>query len=211
MIVDIDLKALDGGRRLPFVEDFYTIQGEGRYTGHAAYFIRVAGCDVGCPWCDAKYTWNLAQFPPVDIETVLERVGRSGARLAVVTGGEPTLYPLGPLTARLHEMGLKVNLETAGTHPVDGDFDWVCLSPKHRNHPVAAAFERADELKVVVGCEEDLRWAEENAARVRPGCLKLMQPEWNARETAMPLIVEYVKAHPEWQVSIQTHKYMQIP
>ena len=157
---------LDGGRRLPLVEDFYTIQGEGYHTGKPAYFIRLGGCDVGCKWCDAKYTWNPRIYPPVDVETVVARAKACAAQSIVITGGEPLLYPLGPLTARLREEGLEIFLETSGTHPFSGEFDWVCLSPKRQHPPLDEAFGRAHELKVIIESEQDFAWAEENARRV---------------------------------------------
>lgn len=207
----IDNELLDGGRRLPLVEDFYTIQGEGRHAGKPAYFIRLGGCDVGCRWCDAKYTWNPKLFPPTDIETVVARAVATPARAIVITGGEPLLYELGPLTDALHARGVKVFLETSGSHPFSGSFDWVCLSPKSWQPPLDEAYARADELKVIVGSEADLVWAEANAARVRAQCLLFLQPEWSVSQRIMPAIVEYAKAHPRWNISIQTHKYMRIP
>lgn len=206
-----DSGVLDGGRSLPVAEDFYTVQGEGRHAGRAAYFVRLGGCDVGCEWCDAKYAWNPALFPPVGVGEVVGRVAACGAQTVVVTGGEPLIYPLEPLTRALAGQGVRIHLETSGSHPFSGRFDWVCLSPKRRRLPLDEAFARADELKVVVGCEEDFAWAEQNAARVGEGCLLYLQPEWSAAEKVMPAIVEYVKAHPRWNVSVQTHKYMQIP
>ena len=211
MNLNIDGLELDGGRRLPFAEDFYTIQGEGRYTGCAAYFIRVAGCDVGCPWCDAQYTWNLRKFKVEEVDAVLARVAESGTPLAVITGGEPLIYPMGYLTERLHEMGVQVNLETSGSHAFSGRFDWVCLSPKRKKHPLEEAYDYANELKVVVESEADFEWAEENAAKVGKDCRLYLQVEWSVTDKMMPLIVDYVKAHPKWNISIQTHKYMQIP
>ncbi|MDE7069558.1 MAG: 7-carboxy-7-deazaguanine synthase QueE [Alistipes sp.] len=202
---------LEGGRLLPLVEDFYTIQGEGHHAGKPAYFIRLGGCDVGCRWCDAKYTWNPRLYPPTHIDEVVRRATSCAAQAIVITGGEPLLYPLGPLTAALKERGLKIFLETSGSHPFSGYFDWVCLSPKRRQPPLAEAFWRADELKVIVEEEEDLRWAEENAARVERECMLFLQPEWSASERIMPVLVEYAKAHPAWNISIQTHKYMRIP
>ena len=202
---------LDGGRMLPLVEDFYTIQGEGFHAGKPAYFIRLGGCDVGCRWCDAKYTWNPKLYPPTDVQTVIDRATSCPAQAIVITGGEPLLYPLGVLTETLRERGLQIFLETSGSHPFSGVFDWVCLSPKRRQPPLDEAFERADELKVIVESEEDFEWAERNAARVGGKCLLFLQPEWSVAERVMPAIVEYAKAHPQWNISIQTHKYMHIP
>lgn len=201
----------DGGRRLPLVEDFYTIQGEGFHAGKPAYFIRLGGCDVGCSWCDAKYTWNPRLYPPTDVDSVVARALSCAARAIVITGGEPLLYPLGRLTTALREKGLTIFLETSGTHPFSGCFDWVCLSPKRKQPPLEEAFDRADELKVIVEEEGDLEWAEQNARKVGRNCMRYLQPEWSVRERVMPLLVEYAKAHPEWNISIQTHKYMHIP
>ncbi|WP_300720819.1 7-carboxy-7-deazaguanine synthase QueE [uncultured Alistipes sp.] len=205
------VELLDGGRLLPLVEDFYTIQGEGYHTGKAAYFIRLGGCDVGCRWCDAKYTWNPRLYPPVEVATIVARATACAAQAVVVTGGEPLLYPLGVLTSELHARGLELFLETSGSHPFSGEFDWVCLSPKRQQPPFEEAYARADELKVIVERAEDFAWAEQNAARVRPECRLYVQPEWSVSEQVMPLLVEYVKANPRWNISIQSHKYMHIP
>ena len=202
---------LEGGRKLPLVEDFYTIQGEGFHTGKPAYFIRLGGCDVGCRWCDAKYTWNPRIFPPTDVDVVVERASQCAAQAIVITGGEPLLYPLAELTGKLRERGLEIFLETSGTHPFSGDFDWVCLSPKRQMPPLAEAFGRAHELKVIIQTKEDFAWAEENAARVGRYCRLYLQPEWSVFDKIMPEIVEYAKQHPKWSISVQTHKFMKIP
>ena len=202
---------LEGGRKLPLVEDFYTIQGEGFHTGKPAYFIRLGGCDVGCAWCDAKYTWNPRMYPPTAIEEIVERAVECAAQSIVITGGEPLLYPLGPLTALLKSKGLAIFLETSGSHPFSGEFDWVCLSPKRNLPPLDEAFERAHELKVIIGSEADFEWAEQNAAKVNSDCLLYLQPEWSVSEKMMPEIVEYAKKHPKWSISIQSHKFMHIP
>jgi organic radical activating enzyme len=206
-----DIESLDGGRRLPLVEDFYTIQGEGYHSGKPAYFIRLGGCDVGCRWCDAKYTWNPRVFPPVDVDVVVERAKQCAAQAIVITGGEPLLYPLGILTERLRAEGLEIFLETSGTHPFSGEFDWVCLSPKRNLPPLDEAYERAHELKVIIGSVDDFEWAEQNATRVNSDCLLYLQPEWSVSEKMMPEIVEYAKKHPKWSISIQSHKFMHIP
>jgi organic radical activating enzyme len=202
---------LDGGNRLPFVEDFYTIQGEGFHAGKPAYFIRLGGCDVGCRWCDAKYTWNPKVFPPVDVDEVVKRAKACAAQAIVITGGEPLLYPLEILTSRLRDVGLEIFLETSGTHPFSGEFDWVCLSPKRQQPPLAEAFGRAHELKVIIQTEDDFLWAEENARRVGRYCRLYLQPEWSVFDEIMPKIVEYAKSNPRWSISIQTHKFMRIP
>ena len=206
-----DTAALDGGRLLPLVEDFYTLQGEGFHAGKPAYFIRLGGCDVGCAWCDAKYTWNPRLYPPTDVGAIVARAAACAAQAIVITGGEPLLYPLEPLTRELTARGLQIFLETSGSHPFSGRFDWVCLSPKRKQPPLPEAFARADELKVIIESDADFEWAEQNAARVGRECLLYLQPEWSVAERMMPAIVEYAKAHPVWSVSIQTHKYMRIP
>ena len=204
-------EVLDGGRKLPLVEDFYTIQGEGFHAGKPAYFIRLGGCDVGCSWCDAKNTWNPRLYPPVDVQTIVDRATACPAQAIVITGGEPLLYPLEPLTGALRERGLEIFLETSGSHPFSGCFDWVCLSPKRRQPPLEEAYARAHELKVIVEVEADLEWAEYNASKANENCLLYLQPEWSVAERIMPVLVEYAKAHPKWNISIQTHKYMHIP
>ena len=201
---------LDGGNRLPLVEDFYTIQGEGFHAGKPAYFIRLGGCDVGCRWCDAKYTWNPKVFPPVDVDEVVKRAKACAAQAIVITGGEPLLYPLEILTSRLRDVGLEIFLETSGTHLFSGEFDWVCLSPKRQQPPLAEAFGRAHELKVIIQTEDDFLWAEENARRVGRYCRLYLQPEWSVFDEIMPKIVEYAKSNPRWSISIQTHKFMRI-
>ena len=200
-----------GGRKLPLVEDFYTIQGEGFHAGKPAYFIRLGGCDVGCRWGDSKMTWNPRLYPPVEVDSIVERACSYPAQAIVITGGEPLLYPLGVLTEMLHAKGLEIFLETSGSHPFSGVFDWVCLSPKRQQSPLEEAYGRADELKVIVESEADFEWAERNAEQVGRECKLFLQPEWSVSEEIMPLLVEYVKAHPAWNISIQTHKYMHIP
>ncbi len=202
---------LDGGRKLPLVEDFYTIQGEGYHSGKPAYFIRLGGCDVGCRWCDAKYTWNPRQFPPQEVDTIIERACSWPAQAIVITGGEPSLYPLHYLTTALKNKGLDIFIETSGVYELDGIFDWVCLSPKKQSPPIVKNLARADELKVIIESPDDFAWAEANAAQVMKRCMLFLQPEWSRYEELVPPIVDYVKAHPEWNVSLQSHKFMHIP
>ena len=211
MKINPDLTLLDNGRLLPLVEDFYTIQGEGYHAGKPAYFIRLGGCDVGCRWCDAKYTWNPKVFPPTEVTTIVDRASSCSAQAIVITGGEPLLYPLGILTRELHARGLEIFLETSGTHPLSGEFDWVCLSPKRQLPPLDEAFKRANELKVIIEKEEDLEWAVECSKRVTRRCRLYLQPEWSVYDAITPIIVEWVKEHPEWNISIQAHKFMRIP
>ncbi len=206
-----NLDLFDDGRRLPLVEDFYTIQGEGFHAGKPAYFIRLGGCDVGCRWCDAKISWNPKLFPPTDVEIIVERASSYPAKAIVITGGEPLLYSLDCLTDALTRKGLQIFLETSGAHELSGHFDWICLSPKKRQPPVSSIYPKADELKVIVETPDDFIWAEENAAKVGEQCLLYLQPEWSRYDRVIHAIVEYAKSHPQWNVSIQTHKYMRIP
>ena len=206
-----DYALLEGGQKLPLVEDFYTIQGEGFHAGKPAYFIRLGGCDVGCRWCDAKYTWNPKLYPPTDISKIVERATSCAAQAIVITGGEPLLYPLGPLTAALKARGLKIFSKPRGRTLSAATSTGYALSPKRQQPPLDEAFWRAHELKVIIEKEEDLQWAEQNAARVERECRLYLQPEWSVSEKIMPVLVEYAKAHPKWNISIQTHKYMHIP
>ena len=211
MKINPDLELLEGGRKLPLVEDFYTIQGEGYHSGKPAYFIRLGGCDVGCRWCDAKYTWNPKVFPPTPVETIVERASSCAAQAIVITGGEPRLYPLGELTRQLHAKGLEIFIETSGTNPISGEFDWICLSPKRQMPPLEEALRRADELKVIIQTKEDLEWAVECSKRVSRKCRLYLQPEWSVYEQIIGDIVEWGKQNPVWNISIQTHKFMHIP
>lgn len=206
-----DLDLLQGGALLPLVEDFYTIQGEGFHTGKPAYFIRLGGCDVGCRWCDARFTWKASLYPPTAIDEIVERALSCKARSIVITGGEPTLYPLEPITGMLRDRGVEIFIETSGTNEICGYFDWVCLSPKQQQPPMASAFARADELKVIIEKESDLVWAEECALRVSDECRLYLQPEWSRLEAVSGIIVEYAKANPRWNISLQTHKFIHIP
>lgn len=210
-MINTDESLLEEGRKLPLVEDFYTIQGEGFHTGKPAYFIRLGGCDVGCRWCDAKMTWNPRSFPPVSIEHIVERAVGCPAQAIVITGGEPTLYPLAPLTEELKKRGLQIFIETSGTNPLSGTIDWVCLSPKRQQPPLESVLRRADELKVIIESVDDIQWAEQNAAQVSEHCMLFLQPEWSRYEKVIGDIVEYAKAHPRWNISVQTHKFMHIP
>ncbi|WP_158962520.1 7-carboxy-7-deazaguanine synthase QueE [Myroides fluvii] len=211
MIQDnLENKALTEGKVLPLMEQFYTIQGEGFYSGHAAYFIRLGGCDVGCHWCDVKESWDAELHPLTTVEQMVSDAS-AVANLAVITGGEPLMYNLDYLTKKLKEAGLQTNIETSGAYEMSGDFDWVCLSPKKAKLPTASAYEAANELKVVIYNKHDFIFAEEQAAQVNKDALLLLQTEWSKRAVMMPLIIEYVKNNPQWKISIQTHKYLDIP
>ncbi|HTB08112.1 MAG TPA: 7-carboxy-7-deazaguanine synthase QueE [Bacteroidia bacterium] len=198
------------GETLPVMELFYSVQGEGAHTGKAAFFIRLAGCDVGCHWCDVKDSWDADKHPVMSVKDIVEEVGLSGANRVIVTGGEPAMYDLTHLTTSLKKLGLAVHLETSGSSEVRGAFDWICLSPKKRKEPWEEVFSKADELKVVIYNKDDFNWAEKNAALVSKKCKLYLQPEWSKADKVMPLIVEYTKKHPRWQVSLQTHKYLGI-
>ena len=199
------------GLQLPLMEAFYTIQGEGRFSGHAAYFIRLGGCDVGCVWCDVKESWEAGKWPIVSIEELVTGALSFQGRLVVITGGEPLLYNLDPLTQLLKSNGFAVHLETSGAHPFSGQFDWVCFSPKKfkKSHP--SIYEVADELKVVVYHPSDLTFAEEHAALVNEVCERRLQPEWSKASERLPELIDFVKNHPNWKISLQTHKFMDIP
>ena len=196
---------------LPLMESFYTIQGEGFYQGHAAYFIRLAGCDVGCVWCDVKESWDANAHPEVDVKEIVRKAKSSGSKIAVITGGEPAMYDLDFLTDELKKSGLKTNIETSGAYPLSGYWDWVCLSPKKFKAPHPSVFEKADELKIIVFNKSDFDWAEEHAVKVSSKCELFLQPEWSREKEMLPLIIDYVKKNPKWKVSLQIHKYMNIP
>ena len=202
--------AVEKGEMLPLMEEFYTIQGEGAYTGTAAYFVRIGGCDVGCHWCDVKESWNAELHPPTPIHNIVENAIQY-AETVVITGGEPLTWNMDPLTKSLKEHKLKVHIETSGAYPVSGYWDWFCLSPKKNKLPVKAAYDIANELKVIVYNKHDFTFAEEQASQVNSDAILFLQPEWSKKEEMTPLIVEYVMNNPKWRVSLQTHKYLNIP
>ena len=202
--------AVEKGEMLPLMEEFYTIQGEGFHTGTAAYFIRIGGCDVGCHWCDVKESWNAELHPPT-ATTIIVANAKKYADTVVVTGGEPLTWDMTLLTQKLKENNLKVHIETSGAYPVTGTWDWFCLSPKKNKLPLADAYESADELKVIVYNKSDFIFAEEQAAKVQSNVILFLQPEWSRKEEMTPLIVDYVMKNPKWRVSLQTHKYLNIP
>mgnify|MGYP003633713810 CR=1 FL=1 len=197
-------------QKLPVMEEFLSVQGEGINVGKVAYFIRLAGCDVGCSWCDVKESWDKDLHPLKSIEELVEGAKNSGAPNVVVTGGEPTLHHLELLTKRLKEIGLKTWLETSGTNPITGIWDWICLSPKKFKDPLDEALSMAHELKVIVLNKNDIVWGETIVSKLSKNCKLLFQPEWDKSEKASELIIDYVIKHPEWQVSLQTHKYLNI-
>lgn len=204
------IAAVAKGLSLPLMEAFYTIQGEGYHKGSAAYFIRIGGCDVGCHWCDVKESWNAELHPPTDISVIVEEA-KKYSNTVVVTGGEPLMWSMDPLSNALHEKEIQIHIETSGAYPLSGNWDWFCLSPKKNKLPISDAYQRADELKMIVYNKDDLRFAEEQAAKVNKNCKLFLQPEWSKRDAVMPLLVEYVLENPKWKVSLQTHKYLNIP
>jgi 7-carboxy-7-deazaguanine synthase len=201
---------VEKGAMLPLMEEFYTIQGEGYHTGTAAYFIRVGGCDVGCHWCDVKESWNAELHPPTHVNTIVANAAKY-ARTIVVTGGEPLTWDMGPLTSGLRDFGLKIHIETSGAYPLSGDWDWICLSPKKTKLPVADVYAHAHELKMIIHNKHDFIFAEEQAQKVNSDAILFLQPEWCKKEEMTPLIVDYVMQNPKWRVSLQTHKYLNIP
>lgn len=194
----------------PLMERFYTIQGEGQNQGRAAYFIRLGGCDVGCVWCDSKDSWDATKFPKLSADEITKSLKDIPTDFVVITGGEPALYDLNDLVDKLHQMGRVVAIETSGCYPVRGNVDWFCFSPKKFKKPCEEAFKRATELKVIIFNKSDFKWAEEHAKKVNSDCILYLQPEWSKKEQNLPLIIEYIKEHPEWRISLQTHKYMEI-
>jgi len=193
------------------MEHFYTIQGEGYFQGHAAYFVRLGGCEVGCVWCDVKESWDASAHPEMSVEEITNHARSGKNDLVVITGGEPAMYDLTTLTKSLHAAGLKTNIETSGVYPLTGKWDWVCFSPKKFKQPHGSVYKQANELKVVIYNKSDFEWAEEHALKVNENCMLFLQPEWSKEKEMLPLIIEYVKNNPKWKVSLQIHKYMDIP
>ena len=210
MMMTID-QPLTEQRALPVMEHFYTIQGEGFHQGRAAYFIRLGGCDVGCVWCDVKESWDESAHPRVELTELIQLVTATPARLVVITGGEPLLHDLGPLTNQLQAAGLETNIETSGSSRLSGTWNWICLSPKKFKAPLQECLDAAHELKVIVYNQSDFQWAEQHAVRVSPNCKLYLQPEWSKASTMVPLMVEYIKLHPRWELSMQLHKYINVP
>jgi len=193
------------------MEMFYSLQGEGYHQGKAAYFIRLAGCDVGCVWCDVKESWDASKHPVLTIDEIVNSALSHPARLAIVTGGEPLLYHLDALTTALKKAGFEVNIETSGSSPMSGKWDWVCLSPKKFKAPLTESIQAASELKVVIFNTHDFEWAETYAKQVAPSCKLYLQPEWDKANQITPLVIDYIKANPKWELSAQLHKYIQVP
>jgi 7-carboxy-7-deazaguanine synthase len=212
---------------LPVMESFYTLQGEGFHQGRAAYFIRLGGCDVGCVWCDVKESWDAEKHPRFSVEEIVDilkevtssqlqvtgnqQPATSNLPIVVITGGEPLMHDLTELTKAIHAAGFETNIETSGSHPLSGEWDWICLSPKKFKAPLPDVVPHANELKVVIFNKSDFAWAEEYAALVSPTCKLYLQPEWDKSAQMTPLIIDYIKAHPQWELSLQLHKYINVP
>lgn len=196
---------------IPVMESFLTLQGEGFHTGTASYFIRLGGCEVGCVWCDVKESWDAGAHPAQTVSELVSVAKRQGVKVVVITGGEPLMYNLDELTSALQQAGLRTHVETSGVYPLTGKWDWVCFSPKKFKAPDEGFYQTAHELKVVVYHPSDLAWAEAHAQKMHAGCQLFLQPEWSKKDTVTPLIVEYVKKNPHWRISLQTHKYLNIP
>ena len=207
---NINLDEVNSGKMLPLMEAFYTIQGEGYHKGSAAYFIRIGGCDVGCHWCDVKESWDANLHPPTSIVEITEEAIKL-SKTIVITGGEPLMWNMGPLTNLLKKNGIQIHLETSGSYKITGHWDWFCLSPKKNKEPNVSAYEIADELKIIVYNKHDFKFAEIQANKVNDDCKLYLQPEWSKREKIMPEIVDYVMKNTKWKVSLQTHKYLNIP
>jgi len=203
-------KAVERGTMLPLMEEFYTIQGEGFHTGTAAYFIRIGGCDVGCHWCDVKESWNATLHPPTAIDVIVENASKF-SETVVVTGGEPLTWDMTMLTKMLKSRKLKTHIETSGAYPLTGDWDWICLSPKKNMLPTQTVYDNAHELKVIIYNKHDFIFAEEQAQKVNKKAILFLQPEWSKKDEMTPEIVDFVMNNPKWRVSLQTHKYLNIP
>ena len=193
------------------MEHFYTLQGEGFHQGRAAYFIRLGGCDVGCVWCDVKESWDADRYPKFDVRSLRLHVEKTPAEIVVITGGEPLMHDLNELTKDFQDNGFKTHLETSGAYPLSGQWDWICLSPKKFKAPLSGILSKADELKVVIFNKSDFDWAEKHATQVSPGCKLYLQPEWDKAAQMTPLIIDYIKANPKWELSLQIHKYINVP
>ena len=195
----------------PVMEMFYSLQGEGYHQGKAAFFIRLAGCDVGCVWCDVKDSWDASKHPQLSVDDIVHAALAHPSKIAIVTGGEPLLHSLDTLTTALHQAGFQTHLETSGSSPLSGNWDWICLSPKKFKAPLSDCLPSASELKVVVFNNSDMEWGETYANQVSPKCKLYLQPEWDKADTMTPLAIDYIKANPKWELSAQLHKYIQVP
>jgi len=205
------IEDIDPNTELPVMEYFYTIQGEGFHSGRPAFFIRLAGCNVGCVWCDVKESWNTEDHPLRSLDFLENEVVTSGTEFVVITGGEPAMYNLIPLISRLKKHNIEIAIETSGAYELQGELDWYCFSPKKFKSPEKEAYDRANELKVIINHPSDFEWAIEHAKKVSIDCHLFLQPEWSKQERFLPMIIDFVKKNPKWKISLQTHKFMNIP
>ncbi len=210
MIDEQTQSLIDSGKMLPIMEEFYSIQGEGFHTGKSAYFIRIGGCDVGCHWCDVKESWNSDLHPPTLTKSIVKNANKY-SNTVVITGGEPLIWNLSYLTQLLHKKNIKTHLETSGANNVSGKWDWICLSPKKTKLPKKEIYPLADELKIIISTEQDFKFAEKQVKMVSDKCELFLQPEWSKKEKMTPKIIDYVMKNPKWKISLQTHKYLNIP
>lgn len=197
--------------KLPVMEAFYTLQGEGYHQGKAAYFIRLAGCDVGCHWCDVKESWNVDSNQYRPIQNIIDEAQKHPSKFAVITGGEPLIYNLDQLTSNLKSNDFTIAMETSGAYPLSGNWHWICLSPKKFKAPLEDIYPKVNELKVIIYNKSDFKWAEEHAEKVSKDCLLYLQVEWSKKEEMTPLVIDYIKKNPQWRISNQSHKYLNIP
>ena len=205
------IKEVNADQGLPIMEHFFTIQGEGTYSGRAAYFVRLAGCDIGCVWCDVKESWDSELHPILSIDYLVSEIEKTTVNFVVITGGEPALYDLTFLIKKLKILKIEVAIETSGCYELKGIVDWYCFSPKKFKAPCKEAYQLANELKIVINHPSDLAWAEKHAEKVKPSCKLYLQPEWSKSDSLLPLIIEFVKSNNKWRISLQTHKFMHIP
>jgi organic radical activating enzyme len=207
----MELKEVNADQGLPIMEHFFTIQGEGTYSGRAAYFVRLAGCDIGCVWCDVKESWDSELHPILGIDYLVSEIEKTTVDFVVITGGEPALYNLAPFIKKLKILKIDVAIETSGCYELKGIVDWYCFSPKKFKAPCKEAYQLANELKIVINHASDIAWAEKHAEKVKPSCKLYLQPEWSKSDSLLPLIIEFVKSNNKWRISLQTHKFMHIP
>ena len=205
------IKEVNADQGLPIMEHFFTIQGEGTYSGRAAYFVRLAGCDIGCVWCDVKESWDSELHPILGIDYLVSEIEKTTVNFVVITGGEPALYNLAPFIKKLKKLKIEVAIETSGCYELKGIVDWYCFSPKKFKAPCKEAYELANELKIVINHPSDLAWAEKHAEKVTSSCKLYLQPEWSKSDSLLPIIIEFVKSNNKWRISLQTHKFMHIP
>ena len=205
------IKEVNADQGLPIMEHFFTIQGEGTYSGRAAYFVRLAGCDIGCVWCDVKESWDSELHPILGIDYLVSEIEKTTVDFVVITGGEPALYNLAPFIKKLKTLKIEVAIETSGCYELKGIVDWYCFSPKKFKAPCNEAYQLANELKIIINHPSDLAWAEKHAEKVTSSCKLYLQPEWSKSDSLLPIIIEFVKSNNKWRISLQTHKFMHIP